>query len=975
MMPKNTPNQIFQKWKIIPSIFLVVLCLSFIILSEDIKAESDTIKVGYIDYAGFIEEKNSKYVGYGVEYLEKIAEQTKWQYQYVYDTWENGMKKLENGEIDLLCTAQYTQERAEKFAYSNIPLGYESMILYVREDSDIYYEDYQAMNNCKVGLLSGSFQTDEFFKLAKEKEFSFEPVYFNTEGEIITALQNGNVNMVAVGSLSSHSDVRAVGRYGAEAFYCISSKKNEALIAKIDEALRQIKIEEPGLENELNQKYYGDSQISSSPLFTREEHEYIKNVGIINVKLMKDNTPLSYFKDGKMTGIFINYLKLLSEKSGLEFQFDTIDNAEEMEILTENIATENYLIIHTTRGVEYTEHSNGLAVSKPILTTELKYVKRKGNTYINGRDDYVLALPKEMKYLQPLIMHRSKEFRIKYYDTVEQCLEAVLNRTADISIQDSYILTYLLQKPKFFNELQECTGEPLENKMCLFASDKNELLISILNKTLKYISQEEKNKLITEEILKKPYKQQWDDILYNYRGVLAGGSLSIILVAVIYVVMVYRTANLQIEKREYEILQKKVQEDELTGIYNRTTFYEKAAEMILQTTEKMCIVIMDIANFKIVNDLYGIKSGDRLLCDMAKNLLELGKNRTFVAARFASDHFYMCMKESDFQEIQFPRRYKTFLEDMDITVSYGVYFVERQKDTPINIMCDWASIAVHDKENTQVKYIHYYDEKERNRIIEEQEIENEMEKALETRQFCAYVQPKYDIFTEKIIGGEALVRWKHPQKGMIPPGKFVGLFEKNGFIIKLDYYIWEETCRLLADLKKQGYRTLPISINVSRIHFYGKELREKLEALIEKYQLETENLELEITETLCVEDSTIIYERMQELQEAGFKIAMDDFGSGYSSLNMLKEMPLDILKMDLKFLDGGADVEKSQNILGTLINLAYSLKLKVVVEGVEKKEQVDFLRKIGGSYVQGYYYSKPVDSEIYMKMIKEQEII
>ena len=217
-----------------------------------------------------------------------------------------------------------------------------------------------------------------------------------------------------------------------------------------------------------------------------------------------------------------------------------------------------------------------------------------------------------------------------------------------------------------------------------------------------------------------------------------------------------------------------------------------------------------------------------------------------------------------------------------------------------------------------------------------------------------------------------MVRWFHPQKGMISPGEFIPVFEKNGFIIPLDYYVWEETCRFVAELKKKGYDALPISINVSRAHFYGKELKDKLEELINRFDLSMEDIELEITETICAEDPDIIYKRVKELQKSGFKVAMDDFGSGYSSLNMLKEMPLDIIKMDLKFLDGGDNEEKSRKILGTLISLAKNMDLYVVVEGVETEEQVKFLQSIGTRCAQGYFYSRPIDCKAFEAMLEKE---
>ena len=208
---------------------------------------------------------------------------------------------------------------------------------------------------------------------------------------------------------------------------------------------------------------------------------------------------------------------------------------------------------------------------------------------------------------------------------------------------------------------------------------------------------------------------------------------------------------------------------------------------------------------------------------------------------------------------------------------------------------------------------------------------------------------------------------------MIPPGEFIGIFERNGFILELDYYVWEECCRFLAHAKEKGLPIRAISTNVSRIHFYGTDLKKKLLDLVQKYGLEPAMLELEITESIYSEEPEVIFSTCEELRQAGFKIAMDDFGSGYSSLNMLKEMPLDILKMDLRFLSGETNqeqVKKGRDILRTLVELAHTLELKVVVEGLETQEQRDFIRELGNCTAQGYYYSRPIDTQSYERLLR-----
>lgn len=416
-------------------------------------------------------------------------------------------------------------------------------------------------------------------------------------------------------------------------------------------------------------------------------------------------------------------------------------------------------------------------------------------------------------------------------------------------------------------------------------------------------------------------------------------------------------------------LRSKVEKDEITGLYNRPYFYKMVRERIRESDEDLYIVNVDISNFKIVNEHYGMKTGDRLLKEIGAQLKQLDENGCMILARFVVDHYYICIPKSEFERLELPKAFKTFLEDMDIRVVYGVFLVE-DRELPVHVMCSRALETAHDKSYAYTDYIHFYNDSVHQQTLLAQEIESEMEKALEQRQFYIVVQPKYDPVAEKIEGGEALVRWQHPEKGMISPGVFIDVFERNGFIASLDHFVWEETCRFQAQMKQRGIQTVPISINVSRIHFYNRELRNKLRELIQTYSLEPADIELEITESLCGENTDNIFDIIRELQNDGFKVAMDDFGSGYSSLNMLKEMPLDILKMDLKFL--GGEENKSRVILKALIEMAQTMGLNVVVEGVEELSQVEFLRQFENCYLQGYYYSRPVPPDAFETMLLQK---
>ncbi|MBQ2902585.1 MAG: EAL domain-containing protein [Agathobacter sp.] len=959
------------KKRILCGIILLGIALSILPMSTGtFRADEKVIRIGYDANSNFIKETDGKFYGYGVEYLEKIAEYTGWKYEYINDeSWHASLDKLRNGEIDLICTAHYTDDRATEFLYSDIPLGYEASLLYAKPDSEISYQDYEAMQGCKIGLLKESYSAQDFAAYALKQGIQYEGVYFERENEMMQALKADEIDMMVIGSRYATSKLKLVDTSGANAFYCIAEDDNTALIEEIETVLQQIMFDEPTFEGTLNNKYFGHSAISNAPLYTKEELAYIENLGQIKVKLIQDQKPSCYYEDGETKGIWVEVIKLLAQKSGIDLVLEGSDTEEYAQETYERYLADGYLLLRTQKALEHMRDLEGTITSNAITNVSVSYVKRQAAFVEDKYVSHVIATSKDLAYLEPMLLEENPDYEIKYFENTKECLEALIRKEAGMVIQNSHRTSYLMQKPEYAEKLAIVPGVDHGSDVCLVATEEQEMLINIINKAIHHISYAEINEIVKRELLMNPYAFEWEDIVYLYWEWMVLLVAIIAIALIIYTTLMHRLTAAKIQKKEYELLQKKVQLDEVTGLYNRSYFYEMARELIAETDEEMCIITMDISNFKIVNELYGMNVGDRLLKEIGQQVQKLDKNHHMIPSRFMADHYYMCMPKSEFDQIEFPKSFKTFLEDMDIRVVYGVFLVEDHKEMPINVMCDRAFLAAHDKNYKYVEYIHFYNDSERQQQLVEQEIEYEMEKALEERQFYIVVQPKYDPVTEKIVGGETLVRWQHPTKGIISPGIFIKVFEKDGFIIQLDYFVWEETCRLQAQMKQKGIQTVPISINVSRAHFYGSELQNKLRELIQKYNLETSDIELEITESICGEDSGNIYDLIRELQNEGFKIAMDDFGSGYSSLNMLKEMPLDIIKMDLKFLDG--EEAKSRLILKALIEMAQTMGLKVVVEGVEILSQVEFLRQFQDCYLQGYYFSRPVVAETFEEMVEQ----
>ena len=412
--------------------------------------------------------------------------------------------------------------------------------------------------------------------------------------------------------------------------------------------------------------------------------------------------------------------------------------------------------------------------------------------------------------------------------------------------------------------------------------------------------------------------------------------------------------------------------DELTKLYNKRAFCQKAQENIrLHPEKKFEIMHMDIERFKIINDLFGEESGDELLKYLAKFFLNLDLPYT-VFGRMHSDHFLLCYPAEHENRQRFVHSLcalaGSYVLDYNVVPRFGVYCVQ---DTNLSVssMCDRAGLALNRAKHSGLMVCAEYDEDMRQSIVNEQEIVNDMTDALANGEFFIYIQPKYEPVAEKIVGGEALVRWMHPVRGCISPAEFIPIFEHNGFIFQLDQYVWKETCKLLRKWMDEGKTPMPISVNVSRVDLYNAGLVDVLHGLIETYKIPAHLLELEVTESAYVDNPQRLIEVTKRLQSLGFMILMDDFGSGYSSLNMLKDMPVDLLKIDLKFLDSRDQSGRGGNILNSIVRMAKWLKIPVIAEGVETRQQAEFLRTLGCNCVQGYYYSKPISVQEYEQLI------
>ncbi|HBE8544605.1 TPA: EAL domain-containing protein [Clostridioides difficile] len=451
------------------------------------------------------------------------------------------------------------------------------------------------------------------------------------------------------------------------------------------------------------------------------------------------------------------------------------------------------------------------------------------------------------------------------------------------------------------------------------------------------------------------------------RAVYAVLSIVLIFIAIIFYIIYIKKSN------EKEILSL-AYEDKVTYIGNQNKFYRECSKYLLDKPSlNYIIVYFDINNFKMINDTFGYEFGDNLLITIAKALKEeLTEGEVY--ARLSSDYFaILCdYKNGRNKIIRKLDNIRSNIESnlsivFEISLCVGIYFVE-EGEVDIQKAVNKANMARSVAKGKNINYA-IYNEDVRNKLSEESMILDDIKIALVKNQFEVYYQPKFSLVTGEMIGSEALIRWNHPEHGFISPAVFIPIAEKSKLILKIGRFVFERVCNDLYEWKKQGKKIVPVSVNLSRVELYQPDIVKFINKTIKMYNLSSDFIEIEITETVAINELNILKNVLNELRTYGFSISMDDFGTGYSSISCLRDMPIDILKLDKSFLGGIEHDERSRNIAKSIVSLAKSLDLVVIIEGVESKEQAELMKQFGCDLVQGFYFARPMPAKNFLDLL------
>ncbi len=564
---------------------------------------------------------------------------------------------------------------------------------------------------------------------------------------------------------------------------------------------------------------------------------------------------------------------------------------------------------------------------------------------------------------------------IKMYETMPECVKALRAGEVDALLHNSYVWSYVLQKPSYADlAVQPSAMFSMDFRAGTTDTEKGREIIERLNGGIAGLSDTHRQAVILDHTSRRLYKYDIFDYLYQYGAMIV---LIVLLFVALIVIAMQRFSDFR--KEQEEKMQQMLDHDPLTGVLSMSGFRKRVEELIRENPDTLYLLsFVNIKNFKYINDSLGMDEGDALLKFWASKTKETLSDKEAMC-RIVADRFAILRRSGGDELLQ--------RDDENVVNSVRNYFIDRGKENRVQIcggvyvltpedyknvdvdhMLDLARVAEKRVRETKSDGYEFYNPEQWEKGKRIANVVNHLHTAISAGDIKVWYQPQVDYQTGKITGAEALCRWNHANLSWIQPSEFIPTLEESGLIYDLDCFVWERVCEDLHRWKEQGVER-SVSVNVSRNDIRkDRDIPKQFYDLIQKYHLNASQLRIEITETAFANNPEFLIQTTEKLREYGFQVEMDDFGSGYSSLHMLKEVPMDRIKLDLRFLTDAGDPEKGRIIIGYMIRMIHSLGMSIITEGVETKEQADFLLGEGSAEMQGYYFYRPMPVEDFEKL-------
>ena len=962
------------------SIFLVCLLLMLCaVIPQAVSVqgtEKKIVRVGWYESAFHRTDQFGRKSGYGYEYQQRIAVYTGWTYEYVEGSWSELLEMLIAGDLDILSDVSYTPERAEKILYSSEAMGSEGYHVFIAPgNTEIRPDDFSTLNGKRVGVNKNSIQERLFIEWAESHGVTAEIVESSEKTPVLLEmLANGEFDaLVTLDTYGLSADVVPVWKIGyAESYFGINKNRPD-LKQDLDIAMNRIFEDNRDYNQQMTERFNRAGSVSS--FLSPEEKEWLAaHNGIIRVGYRENFLPFSALdpKTHVLAGALADYLVYAQNcQKNAQLRFETIPFATTEDALKALASGEIDCIFPLSLGT-YDGEQLGVVSTDPLVRSEMYAIVRSTDYRGLDRDqEWTVAIVAGNPNYDAFVKDHFPNWKVEHYGDSETAFQAVASGKADCGLVSNYRIG-LLGDALVKYKLSPLTTDEVAD-VAFTVRREDDCLFSILNKVTRLYPDTEINSSLTNYALQEQEVSFGDFIRGNLVYIISGAALIVIVI----LLLVLRNARITAKEEEGRRIISEAERDPLTHLYNWNFFLVYANRIFHEHPEKhMDAVTLNIDRFHSINALLGREYGDSILRELGSQIENSLSGTEGIAGRSHADRFMIyCPPGQDWQAVleRFQVRLDEQFDKANVRLRMGVK--PWQEGLEPESQFDKAKIACNQARGEIKAKPVVYDTAMEQREERDQRLLNDLPRALDHHELEVYYQPKYDIRAEepKLASAEALVRWKHPELGMINPEDFIALFEKSGQISILDNYVWEEAARRMAAWRDQYHIHLPVSVNLSRVDVFDPNLIETLDGILERYGLKSSDLNLEVTESAYTENAEQLIRVINELRGKGYEIEMDDFGSGYSSLNMLSSLPLDVLKMDIDFIRNIERNEKDFRLVELIIDIARYLKVPVVAEGVETENQLKLLKNAGCDLVQGYYFSRPLPADEFERTILQQE--
>ncbi|MCM1056897.1 MAG: EAL domain-containing protein [Firmicutes bacterium] len=919
-------------------------------------AERRQVKVAFFPMDGYhITNQDGSLDGMDVSYLKALRDYTDWEIEYVEcASWEQALQMLADKEVDLVGSAQYSAERAEIYQYADLASGYTFGVIATNADAGIAYEDFMAMRRVTFGMVENYVRKTEFLQYLSDHDIDFPVIreYESTE-KLQQALSAGEVDALVHTFTEIREGQRLIGRFAPRPFYYISYQGNDDLMRELNQAIADLKINQPELETELMNTFYY-SRFDKAALLTTEEKKYLADTELLTVGYLDGHYPFSYEEDGEFKGLSREMLEGSIALTGQRLEYVLLEDegSARKALLDGDID----ILVYSADKKEVLDN-HYLTAAREYAEIPLVLVMDRNSNIGDIRTLGTVSYLKEEAESSVLLQNAE----IKVYGSQQEGMTAVKDGEVDAVLCDGYMAEHLFRTDFQYENLQIKNVFKSEYPISVVVLEENRLLSGILAKTITPIDY----RAVSEYMLKENTYP-----LANLRTFIRNHSSVIILflMGVLLLVILVAAHIVHDEKRIRKLMYK----DTFMDIWNLNyLIYWGERKLLPEHKGSYAVVYLNVSQFRHYNIIYGWDAGEKLLEGIADLLTNSVDRKQEICARNQGDRFALLLtcgqREALLERLNALRNtveeYIFANTENHMPVQMGLYFLGQQTKE-LQVALNYASQALDFTGDREENAIKVYDDKLEQMIKERHEREKLLQSVDVWKDFAVYYQPKVDIRNGEIVGAEALVRFLNPAEGgaVKAPGFFVPYYEQTGKITEIDFFVYESVCRLLRQRLDAGEKVVTISCNFSRMHFIKPGFAEKFEGILNKYRIDRNLIEVEITETLVIEklQQNTVKETLDSLHQKGIHLSIDDFGAGHSSLGIFEQIPAAVIKLDRSFLLNQQDHNRQVAIMRGIVNMAQNLEAQIVCEGVETEADIRLMQEIGANVAQGYYYSKPI---------------